>query len=452
MNIKDKVRHTITEYGLIEKGDRVLVALSGGSDSVAMLHILKDLSEIMDFTVCAAHLNHNIRKEALHDEMFVKNLCESMGIECYTRSVNLPEYAKKKAISSELAGREVRYAFFEELRKEKNIDKIATAHNKNDSAESILLHLIRGCGIDGMCGISPKRNGYIIRPVINLTKKEIEDYCHENGFKYVVDKTNFETDYTRNKIRLLLLPLIEKEINPNFTSILTENANIFNETAVFLENYSKKVYNIVCDNNIADIHELFKEDIAVVRCVIQKMFCIYTNKAEKLPIKYVNAIIDIIKSGANSKTVNLPGGISARIEYKKLYFKNTEEKKSEFEHNIDIGEACYVSESDIMLIIKKEDNEGKDTKNKIYFSADKNSEFVVRNRRNGDVFFPVGMTGKKKLSDLFCDMKLPQSERDGVPLLICNNELVWVVGIRKDRRFNVGENIYSCEIIKRRTD
>lgn len=449
MNTTDKVRNTIIRHRLIERGERVLLALSGGSDSVAMLHILIALSKEMGFSVCAAHLNHNIRQEAAGDEKFVRELCRKEGIECFVRSVDVLEYAKANNLSSELAGRELRYGFFEELKREKGIDKIATAHNKNDSAESVLLHLIRGCGIEGLSGISPKRDGHIIRPVIELSKKEIEEYCKENSFDYVVDKTNFEADYTRNKIRLLLMPVIEKEINPNFIETVTQNADIFSEAAEFLDSCAQKVYNKVCSGNSADIAALMKENTAVIRCVLQRLYCEYRGKPEKLSVKYINELIRLLKSGETSKTLNLPNKISARTEYGRLYFKDTEEKSQGFDYLLCEGEEIYVSEGDFSVILKGESAWEKSSKNKILFYAEENSVFRLRSRENGDIFFPVGMQGRKRLSDLFSDMKIPSAERDNIPLLICDGEIVWVGGIRQDRRFLKGSRLMSCEIIKR---
>ena len=447
MNIVEKVRKTIIEYEMINKGDRVLVALSGGSDSVAMLHILNSLKTSMGFSLYAAHINHNIRAEAKRDEEFVKNLCEKLNIECFIKSEEVLGYAKHKGISTELAGREVRYSFFDYIKKEYGIDKIATAHNRNDSAESILLHLTRGCGIGGLSGIEPVLNGQIIRPIIQIYKSEIEEYCLQNGYEFVVDKTNFETEYTRNKIRLLLLPLIEKELNPNFMTTITENAPIFAETADFIDSYSQKVYNRVCVENRAKISELLEEEPAVIRCVLQKMYSDYTKKTERLGVKYTDALMDILKSKKTSKTLNFPQGISARVEYGYIFFEKTNIDKTQFSYKIGIGEKSYISQSGVTLIIKKEDEKHKNTKNKIYFCADDNSTFEVRNRRAGDVFLPEGMSGRKKLSDYFCDLKIPNSVRDKIPLLLCDGVILWVINKRVSREFSKGDTLYSCEVI-----
>ena len=447
MNIVEKVRKTIIEYEMINKGDRVLVALSGGSDSVAMLHILNSLKTSMGFSLYAAHINHNIRAEAKRDEEFVKNLCEKLNIECFIKSEDVLGYAKHKGISTELAGREVRYSFFDYIKKEDGIDKIATAHNRNDSAESILLHLTRGCGIKGLSGIEPVLGGYIIRPIIEINKNEIEEFCEKNGYLFAVDKTNFETDYTRNKIRLLLMPLIEEQINPNFMTTITENSQIFAETADFIDSYSQKIYNRICVDNKVQICELTKEESAIIRCILQKMYQDYTKKTERLSVKYTDAILDILKRGVTSKTVNLPLGISAVIEYGYIFFEKTQKEQTSFDYIIKEGEKIYIPEADIFLILKLESQMGKSRKNKIYFYAKKDSVFEVRNRKAGDSFRPMGMSGTKKLSDFLSDLKIEKNMRDKIPLLLCDGVILWVVNMRQSREICDGEVLYSCEII-----
>ena len=447
MSVIDKVKKTIREYNLIENGDRVLCALSGGSDSVAMLHILMRLSEELNFTVSAAHVNHNIRAEANDDESFVVGLCEENGIECFVKNADVPAYAAEHKMSSELAGRKIRYDFFEELRNGKNINKIATAHNKNDSAESVLLHLTRGCGIDGMCGISPKRDGYIIRPIIGLTKCEVEEFCKENNYRFVVDKTNFEAEYTRNKIRLHLLPLIENELNPSFVDTLTENTQIFAESADFIDRCTKQAYERLTVSGTADIAGLSEEHDIIIKGVIGLMYRNFSNRHEKLSVKHINDVLGMIKSGAN-KTLNMPGGIKAVSEYGKLKFVYAGSENKPFCYPLTVGEERYLPEADSFIIIKNEEKTGRNSASKIYFYADENSEFSVRSRKNGDVCFPCGMTGKKKLSDLFTDIKLERDKRDAVPIVTCNGEIVWVGGIRRDRRFLNGKTLMSCEIRK----
>lgn len=447
MNIIDKVKKNIEENCLLEENDRVLAAVSGGSDSAAMLDILYKLSKKMNFTLYAAHVNHNLREEAAKDEEFVVKLCESLKIKCFVENADVKLYAARNNMSSELAGRKIRYDFFERIMAENSINKLATAHNKNDSAESILLHLTRGCGVDGLCGIPVIRDGYIIRPIIDITKKEIEEYCRQNDVEYVVDKTNFETDYTRNKIRLLLLPLIEENINASFVSTVTSNARIFEETKDFMNIYSEKVYERACKNNKADIKELRKEHVAVIKAVIQKMYERKSGKSENLSQKYVDEIFKHIKNGGR-KTVNLPGGISAVTERDTLFFEKTKKETIVYDYYVRVGEKIYIKEANLSILLEKETKKEKNTKEKIYFYAENDSEFHIRNKRNGDALYPTGMTGRKNISDLYNERKLPHSEREVKPILCFGEKVVWVVSLRQDRRFCEGKILFSARIFE----
>lgn len=449
MSIIDKVKNTITENKLIKKGESVLVALSGGSDSVAMLHMLFFLSGELDFKLYAAHINHKIREEADSDEKFVVDYCNKLGVECFVKSADVITFAREHSISTELAGRKIRYEFFDEVMKKNSINKLATAHNKNDSAESILLHLTRGCGIDGMCGIPVMREGYIIRPIIGVLKGEIEEYCKENSLEYVVDKTNFEADYTRNKIRLNLIPMIENDLNSNFVDTLVENSVIFKETQGFIDEYTKQVYKRICDGEKLDVLNLLKEDTIIVRNAILMHYKSYTKKHENLSKIYIDEIMKQMKKNDASKSLNLPNGISAKIEYAKLYFEKTNKDTINFEYSITPGIELLIPESGESIVIKEEKEIRKDTKDKIYFYVNGEKDFKVRNRRIADKFLPLGMKGTKKLSDYFTDLKIPVSKRDITAILTYDDEIVWVVGKRVDRRFQEGEKLMSATVFRR---
>lgn len=450
MSIIDRVKNTIEKNCLIKKGESVLVALSGGSDSIAMLHILSVLSEELGFSLYCAHINHNIREEAKSDEEFVKSYCKSLGIECFVKNADVLSYAKEISISTELAGRKIRYDFFDEIMKKHSIDKLATAHNKNDSAESIMLHLTRGCGIDGMCGIPVIRDGYIIRPIIDLNKKEIEEYCEINKLNFVVDKSNFETDYTRNKIRLNIIPMIEDEINPGFIDTITNNSQIFKETASFIDNYTKKLYKKIAVSDKLYLNELLNEDEIIIKNVILTHFKNYIKKTQNLQQLHINEIVWHIKKEMAPKSINLPDGITAKIEYGTLYFEKTKKENIEFEYEISPGIELVIPESGINILIKEEQEIKKNTKDKIYFYIREGKKFKVRNRRTGDKFLPCGMKGTKKLSDFFTDLKIPVSKRNITPILTYDYDIVWVVGKRADRRFCFGEKLMSAEVTERR--
>ena len=214
------------------------------------------------------------------------------------------------------------------------------------------------------------------------------------------------------------------------------------------EELFKKVYR---DGKI-DLKLLEKEDNAIIRMVIQKLFCKFCQSEEKLGIRYVDEILKLIKDNKTSKTVNLPNMISARIEYKKLYFKNTEKEKMGYSYDVEVGKEIYIKEIDAYILVKEEDVCKKNSKEKIYFYIDNNSKLRIRSRKSADKLKPSKMNGTKKLSDLFCDLKIPVSERDEIPILVAGDDIVWVVGLRGDRRFETGERLMSAEFFKRRKD
>ena len=222
----EQIRRTILEHALIKKGDAVLVALSGGADSVAMLRALLTLSEEMGFRVFAAHLNHGIRgKHADADEAFCRKLCESLGVRAVFGHTSVPKRAARTGESLEQAAREERYAFLEQARLELGADSIAVAHHMEDQAESVLLHLARGSGLTGLVGMRPRR-GTIIRPMLYVRRQEIEDYLASLGQAFCTDETNFSADYSRNRIRMELLPYMEKNINPGVVEGLCSAAEL----------------------------------------------------------------------------------------------------------------------------------------------------------------------------------------------------------------------------------
>ncbi len=450
MSIIDKVKNSIEKNCLINKGESVLVALSGGSDSIAMLHILFILSKELGFSLYCAHINHNIREEAENDEDFVRSYCKSLGVECFVKSADVLSYSKEKSISTELAGRKIRYDFFDEVMKKHSIDKLATAHNRNDSAESIILHLTRGCGLEGMCGIPVIRDGYIIRPIIDLNKKEIEEYCKNNQLSFVVDKSNFETDYTRNKIRLNIIPMIEDSINPKFVDTVTNNSQIFKEATSFINNYTKKIYDKIAISGKLYLSELLKEDEIIIKNVILTHFKNYTKTPQNLQQLHINEIVKHIKKEIAPKSINLPDGITAQIEYGTLYFEKTKKENVIFEYEISPGIELFIPECEMSVLIKEEKEIKNNTKDKIYFYIREGKEFKVRNRRTGDRFFPCGMNGTKKLSDFFTDLKIPVFKRELTPILTYDDDIVWVVGKRADRRFCFGEKLMSAEVTERR--
>ena len=242
-NLVNKVIETIKKYHLIETNDKLVLGVSGGPDSISMLDILFKIKQNkqIQFDFVVAHVNHMIREEAGEDEQYVKNYCMKNDIKFYSKSIDVQKMANTNKIGTEEAGRNARYAFFDQILQEIGGNKIAIAHNKNDKVETIIMNELRGCGISGLKGIEPKREKYI-RPLIECERKEIEQYCKENDIEPRIDQTNFENIYTRNKIRNIVIPYIEKEFNPNIIKTIDRLSELVTEQEAYIETQVEKVY------------------------------------------------------------------------------------------------------------------------------------------------------------------------------------------------------------------
>ncbi len=423
-----KTENTILKNELIKKGEKVLVAFSGGADSVCLLYILKSLEEKLGFKVYACHLNHSLRGlDADRDEEFAKSFCEKIGVEIKTKKCDIKDYARLNNISEELAGREARYSFFFEVMKEKNIEKLAVGHHLDDQAETVLQHLLRGSGIDGLLGIRLIREN-VIRPLIDFTKQEILDFCKEEGLDFCTDLTNFEQDYNRNRIRLDLIPKL-REFNPNIAKTLSNTAKILADEADFLEETATETKKRIARNNSCEINELLSLHPAVRRRLVRKMIEDVKGTKKDIGWDYTEKILAMAEENNTGKAINLNSNIIARTEYGKLIIEKNEEIKS-FSYEIFQDLDFKIPENGVNILIRKTENGD--------FCFPENAVFKVRTREAGDRICPLGMTGTKKLKDFFIDEKVSRPEREKAVLVLCNNEIAVVFYDNKtffDRRF-----------------
>lgn len=278
--MKEKVIDTIKKYKLIEKGDKIVLGVSGGPDSIAMLDILKDLRNKFEFDIYVCHLNHMIRgQDAINDQKYVEQYCNKNQIEFFTKNVNIIEISNNQKIGTEECGRNARYNFFEEILEKTKSNKIATAHNKNDNAETVLMHLLRGSGISGLRGIKPIRNNKFIKPLIECDRKEIEEYCKQKNLNPCIDKTNFENTYTRNKIRNIVIPYIKKEFNPNIIETLSRLSEVVSSEDDFLDRITQKEFeNIVLLENEHQIDLKLKEFNLLDNVIKNRLILLTTKK------------------------------------------------------------------------------------------------------------------------------------------------------------------------------
>jgi tRNA(Ile)-lysidine synthase len=439
-----KVINTIYKYNMIEKGDGVIIGLSGGPDSVSMLHILNRIKDNLDFKIYAVHLNHLIRgEEAFRDEEYAKELCKSLGVPFYLKRIKVEEYAKEHGMSSEEAGRFLRYNLFNEIAEKVGANKIALAHNMNDQAETVIMRFLRGSGISGMGGIKPVRDGRYIRPIIECSRDEIEKYCKENNLNPVIDSTNKESIYTRNRIRLELIPYIKEHFNPNIIENLYKNAEILREEEDYLSGTAEKELKRIQKRDGVDIKEFNSLHKAIKRRVLRKLINNVKGNLKEVEAKHIEDCIKLIEKGETGKNIDLVGGIRCIIEYD-IFKIEMKKNINKFCYELIIPGETSVEELGMIIstriLSSHEENFGDKWFIK-YYDYDKiKGRLKVRNRRDGDYMYPKGMSGKKKLKDIFIDKKIPREKRDLIPLLALDSEILWIVGLRDTNNFKVDMN------------
>lgn len=464
---------------MINPGDTVLVGVSGGYDSIMLLDVLYRLREDMKFDLAVAHVNHSVRgDESDQDEEYVKKTAEKYGLKYFVKRVDMEDYARKNRITDEEAGRILRYGFFRDVLRELDSEepvlnspaksyekdrcsernesesslsgnkKIAVAHNKNDQAETILLRVMRGTGIDGLRGIEYV-NGDIIRPILNISRDEIESYCEEHKLNPRLDSTNLETVYNRNKVRLELIPYIQENFNPNIIDTLfrlTENAirdSEVLEKSVDAE-YDKVIISIKSQKAVFNNEKLIKTDDNIKGRIIRKAIKDAFGNIVGIEEKHINDIILFSNNKSTGKSIDIAKNIRVKLEYDKLYIEKSENNsKVSYNYRIDKNKMTIALETGAVLTfeqIEKSSIEKQSDRNTEYFDYDCiGGEIAVRNRRDGDRVKLIGLSGTKKLKDFFIDQKVPKEKRDKVPLLVFGDDIAWIAGYRRSRLAKITE-------------
>lgn len=296
----DKVKKTIEKFNLIKDEDKVVVGVSGGPDSICLLNVLHELK----YNICVAHINHGLRENAVIDEKFVTDFCESINVPCFVKRVKLKE--NLSGMTLEEAGRKVRYDFFHEVMEKENCTKIATAHNSNDNAETVIMNIIRGSGMSGLKGIEPIRDDVIVRPLIECTRKEIEKYCLNKNLNPRHDESNDETIYTRNKIRLELIPYIEKNINSNVVSNINRMSEIISDEERFIKeqvdiSYEACMVKEFDDKLVCNLKEFNKLDNVIKRRLIIKFIIKVLGNAKDIERVHIEDILKLCSNNIGKK-------------------------------------------------------------------------------------------------------------------------------------------------------
>ena len=324
--MEKKVLETIKKYNLIENGDKLVLAVSGGPDSITMLDILNEIrnEKIINFEICVAHINHMIREEAKSDELYVKKYCEEKNIDFYSKSIDVLKLANNNKTGTEEMGRIVRYKFFDEVLEKTSSNKVSLAHNKNDKAETIIMNIIRGSGISGLKGIEPKRGKYI-RPLIECERCEIENYCKEKNLNPRIDKTNFDNTYTRNKIRNIVIPYIKEEFNPNIVNTLNRLSELVVEEEDYIENRVKKVYESILIKEdkkeiILDLKRFNEQEKVIKSRIVLYTITRILGNSQGIGKVHIEDIIKLCSNNIGNKFLTPNKNIKILVKNHKIYF------------------------------------------------------------------------------------------------------------------------------------
>lgn len=425
----EKIQQNIEQYGMLVKGQEVVAAVSGGPDSVAMLDCLLRLG----YRPTVAHLHHGLRgEEADADEDFVRRLAGTHNLPIHVKRVDAAAIAGERGISIEEAGRFARYLFFWDVMGQTGCARTALAHHRDDQAETVLMHMLRGSGPEGLKGMAPIRDGVFIRPMLYVSRDEILAYCAERRLKYRTDATNTDTGYRRNSIRHELLPRLT-EYNPRIREALCRTAEIMWEEDACMAEYGGKLYGelaALADGRISlPIDRLLAVPVAMRRRILRQAVST-TGSVRDVGYDHIEGILGLIAGPGSA--VQLPGGIRAEIRGKELQFstEGTEEICQPYEYDLPVPGSVIVPEAGVRIACEKAAVPYFD-EHTVCVDADKiRGPLRVRNRRRGDRFFPYNGPGSKKLKDFLIDEKIPRAKRDRIPLITDDQGILWVAGLR----------------------
>ncbi len=448
-NFLTLVEKTICKQKLLQSGDSVLVALSGGADSVCLLSCLKELSQAFNLSVAAAHLHHGLRgDEADGDEEFCRTLCMEWGIPFHSTRQDIRLLAKEKGIGIEEAGRMARYSFFKQLQEACGYSKVATAHHGNDNVETVLMRIIRGTGVLGLGGI-PYQNGDVIRPLLDVTRSDIMAYLSKKGYSYRIDRSNEENVYTRNRIRNQLIPELESSFNPGFQKTFLEQIRLYSACGTYIKDEAGKLFKRHCalfDGAYGfSLEKLSSENPFLVSTMVQQLLENLT-PGKGVSSQNIEAVMTLVAE--QSGRVMLPGNMVAEVCHDKLYIRRNVPFLPISPVPLSAGVCKKLSDGQIVSCDIVDTVPEKINKNEIYLDLKtvSDKEILLRSRQDGDSFCPVGMSGTKKLQDFFVDEKVPYFLRDRIPLVTVGDSVAWIVGYRADRRFvaTKGQNQCLC--------
>jgi tRNA(Ile)-lysidine synthase len=448
-DLLEKFTKFIEQHQLIQEQDHVLVAVSGGIDSVVLFHLLFELSDLLRLKLEIIHLNHGLRgDQADRDQQFVQQLANRYELPFLSRKVNIPRFIARKNLSEEEGARILRYRFFEWALKKTEANCLALGHHADDQVETIIDHFLRGSGVKGLSGM-PIRRDRFIRPLLFTTRQEIETYAKSHSLHYIIDSTNVMVKYRRNRIRHELIPYLKQHFNPAIDDVVFRSATIMNEVEIYLNDQAqlaleKCLVNIKKNKIILDINSFLNYFIIIQKYMLFQILDRLQLSRSILTTQRLDRIQQLILERVSGKRFQLNTHWEIWIDHNQLVI--IKEPCSDFEIDVTINKIVPLLDGDLKFsarLITKDQFPDR-------FSEDKTIEYVdydkiegnlkIRNFRNGDRFHPLKFKGEKKLSDFFTDQKIPLHQRKEIPLLVCDSGIVWIMGYQIDDRFKITSN------------
>lgn len=445
----------IEKHYLIEPDEKVLVGVSGGADSICLLHILHEISFKMNFQIIAMHINHLLRdEESDEDARFVKKICDGLKITCIQMNIDIREEALKRKKGIEETARDIRYREFEKYAMENDISKIAVAHNQNDQAETVLMNLIRGSGLTGLKGMKPIM-GKIVRPLLNIPRDQIEEFLIKNSISFRVDSSNLSTDYSRNKIRLELIPWIEQNLNSGIVKHLAKTAEILKYDEDIIENYVNSQIEMCLTERRSD-KIMFDKDVFLefskgMQARIIRLFIKFIRgNLKEIKNIHIDNLMKLFQGSQSGSSVNLPGNIIGGVSFSTLWISNLQKSEDKNLKPVKLeipGSVHILDNCELIAIVKKNDKSIERNKDIMYNLLEQIFDFdlvpkdlYIRNMQQGDYIKSADYGCSKKLRKYFMEKKISAEERKIIPIVAAENEVIWVVGQTINYKYTVTKN------------
>lgn len=457
MDLINKFKEKLIQFSLIEKGDRLLLGVSGGPDSLTMLDLFNRTKDEFNLKLVIFHLNHCFRSEAKKEARYVEKICEKKNLPVVVKSFDVSSYAEKKGLTPEEAAREVRFSKMKKILLERSLQRVCLGHNRDDVVETVLFNLFRGCGLRGLKGIEPKtvvKGIKLIHPLLFFTRQQIESYCELKNLNPVSDPTNNQSIYTRNQIRNEILPLIEEKINPQVKKAVFRTSELVREVDNYLSvQVSEEKDDVIIEKKetkiVLKINQLQSLAPPVRKGIIRDMIVCLKGHPDNIYYNHFQKIEELIFELETGKKIELKDNIIIKKVYDKLILSLGDQPKGHKQYcyrlslpgKISLSKGRWIKAKTIddptLLSKKKMADEAR------CFCDIKKVKLPlrVRNRKPGDKIQPLGMKGTKKVKDIFIDQKIDPKQRELIPLVIDDKQrIIWVVGLKMDDRFKIEDS------------